>query len=54
MGISDSRPLRSRRCAPTKIADLQIRPVDGRFVTLDTSTLSLSAQLWIWIEEMHN
>ena len=40
MRISDSRPLRSRRCLPTKIADLQIRPVESRFVTLDISTLS--------------
>jgi hypothetical protein len=40
MRISDSRPLRSRGCVPTKIADLQIRPVENRFVTLDISTLS--------------
>jgi hypothetical protein len=47
MRISDSRPLRSRRCLPTKIADLQIRPVESRFVTLDISTLSFPAQHWI-------
>jgi hypothetical protein len=32
---------------PTKIADLQIRPVENRFVTLDISTLSFPAQFWI-------
>jgi len=44
---SGSRALRSRRWVPTKTADLQFRPVDSRFATLDTSTLSFPAQLWI-------